>query len=346
MISIKTFNYKLIENIAKAFRYLKRKKSKIFTIIWKILVYLLLISMSYVFIYPFFKMLSLSFMSMADIVDPEVVWIPKNFTFRNYKISADVMKLFGYTGTDPVTGKKAFIQGPLFNSFTYSTVLAVSQTLVSALTGYAFAKYNFKGKKLWFVIILISFIIPAPILLVSRKEIITLINETFKLKLYGTYVPQIVFAIFGQGVNSAILILIFFNFFKMIPNDLYESGKIDGANSLQLFWHITIKLSLTSIVVVFLFSFVWNWNETYVTGFLVQNIKLMPKQLSLFDETFNNSFGGSTSTEHGQSGAGTKLSEAYKMAATIISILPLMIIYFFGQKTFVEGIEKTGITGE
>ena len=160
--------------------------------------------------------------------------------------------------------------------------------------------------------------------------------------LLGTVIPQFTMALLGQGVNSAILILIFFNFFKMIPNVLYEAAKIDGASAMEQFWHITIKMSFSTIVVVFLFSFVWNWNETYVTDILIgESIELLPSQLRIFNSIFDNR----APAIPGQGGE-ARISEAYKMAATLLTMIPLFVIYFIAQKQFVEGIEKTGITGE
>jgi len=128
----------------------------------------------------------------------------------------------------------------------------------------------------------------------------------------------------------------------MIPNVLYEAAKIDGASAFEQFWHITIKMSFSTIIVVFLFSFVWNWNETYITGILVRNnVTLLPTQLAVFDSLFTN-----RPPEVGSTGGTALLSEAYKMAATLITMIPLFIIYFAAQKQFVEGVEKTGITGE
>ena len=146
-------------------------------------------------------------------------------------------------------------------------------------------------------------------------------------------------ALLGQGVNSTILILIFQNFFNLIPKSLDEAAMIDGAGSFRVFWHIGMRLSFSTVLVVFLFAFVWNWNETYVTGTLLRSgLQLLPSKLALFDSEFE----GVVSS----SGSAFKLNEAYKMAATFISIAPLLLLYTFVQKKFIEGIENTGITGE
>jgi multiple sugar transport system permease protein len=290
-----------------------------------IIIYLLLITISYVFLFPFIKMLSLSFMSPKDIINVEVDYIPRSIYIGNYLVALNVMD-----------GIRA-----LFNSIWFSGILAISQTIISALTGYAFARYNFKFKKILFALILISFIVPVPIIFIPRFMMFIGIQSNLGIKMIGTVIPQMLMALLGQGVNSAILILISYNFFRLIPNVLYEAARIDGASPFNQFWEITIKMSLSTIIVVFLFSFVWNWNETYITGQLVgDNMILMPSQLSIFDSLFQNR----APSIPGQEGE-ARINEAFRMAGTIISMLPLFIIYFGAQRQFVEGIENTGITG-
>ena len=104
------------------------------------------------------------------------------------------------------------------------------------------------------------------------------------------------------------LVLIFYNFFNMIPKSLDEAAMIDGAGSLKVFYHVAIRLSISTILVVFLFSFVFNWNETYTTNILTGDaLELLPGRLSLFDN-------GSTSN------AVSELNEAIKMADRICII--------------------------
>ena len=303
-----------------------RKRRKIEKVGAQLIIYALLITISYVFIFPLFSMLSLSLMSPEDIINPAIDYIPRELYFGNFKASFSVLKGFE----------------ALWNSTWFSFVLAFGQTFVSAMTGYAFARYKFVFKKFLFVLILVSFIVPIPIILIPRIIMIVSVQDAIGFTLLKTVIPQIVFSFAGQGVNSAILILIFYNFFRMIPKQLYEAAKIDGAGALDQFYHITVKMSLSTIVVVFLFSFVWNWNETYVTGLLLgEGLTLLPSQLSVFDSLFTNR----PPDVPGQGGV-ARISEAYKMAATLITMLPLLVIYLFAQRQFIEGIEQTGITGE
>ena len=312
--------------IVDKINFLVHKRRPIEKLLAKIVIYALLITISYVFLFPFFSMLSLSLMSQEDIINVEIDYIPTRLYFGNFLVALTVMD-----------GFQAF-----FNSVWFSGILAISQTIISALTGYAFARYNFRFKGILFALILISFIVPVPIIFIPRFMMFIGIQSSLGIKMIGTVIPQMLMAILGQGVNSAILILIFYNFFRMIPSVLYEAARIDGATPFNQFWEITIKMSLSTIVVVFLFSFVWNWNETYVTGQLVgDNMVLLPQQLSIFDSLFQNR----APSIPGQEGE-ARINEAYRMAGTILSMLPLFIIYFTAQRQFVEGIENTGITGE
>ena len=120
----------------------------------------------------------------------------------------------------------------------------------------------------------------------------------------------------------------------MIPKSLDEAAMIDGACSFRVFYHIAVRLSISTILVVFLFSFVFNWNETYTTNTMLGDaLTLVPAKLALFD--------------NGSTGAtGNVINEANRMAATLISIAPLLALYMVVQKQFIQGIENTGITGE
>ncbi len=286
-------------------------------------IYFLLICIGYVYLQPIFTMISKSFMSAEDIIDNSVQWIPKNFSFENIKTAANVMN----------------IKDTLISTITFSGTLAIAQTVVSSITGFAFSRYDFKFKKILFTLLIIGFVIPVPVLMVPRLMIFIQLQETIDYILIGTAIPQFIMAILGQGVSSTILILIFYNFFNLIPRSLDEAAMIDGATSLQIFYHMAIRLSISSILVVFLFSFVWNWNETYITNTLVRgSIPLITNKLSGFDSQFSSMVSAQ--------GDAFKINEAYKMSATLISIAPLLLLYAGVQKKFIQGIENTGITGE
>lgn len=291
----------------------------------KLSIYFVLVCISYVYLEPILKMISMTFMSTKDVIDPSVEWLPKSPSIGNLKVAGTVLDL-----------KKTLV-----NSIWFSALLACAQTVISALTGFALSRYNFKFKKLWIIMIILAFIIPVPLLMIPRLMLFISTQNFLGFNLIGTPIPQILMALFGQGVNSTILILIFYNFFNLIPYSLDEAAMIDGASPWQIFVQIAMKLSASTVLVVFLFSFVWNWNETYVTGTLVRNsIELLPAKLNMFDSAFQ------TYASGGRGNAEFRINEAYKMSATLVSITPLLVLYGFVQKRFIQGIENTGITGE
>lgn len=303
-----------------------KTKHLIQDVIYKACVYLLLIAISYVFLFPLLKMVSMAFMSKTDIIDPEVMWIPTTFSLANFKVATFVMD----------------IPKSLWSTLWFTTLLAVCQTTVTAMTGFALARFKFAFKKIWFVLILVSFVIPIPIVIIPRIMMFISVQENLAIQMIGSVIPQLTMTLMGQGVNSAIAILIFYNFFKMIPISLDEAAQIDGASALQIFYHIILRMSVTAITIVFLFSFVWNWNETYVTTTFVRSgIDLMSIKLA----TFDGAFARLGTSIPGQSGE-ARINEAYKMAATFLSMLPLLVLYLFAQKAFITGVENTGVTGE
>ena len=150
-------------------------------------------------------------------------------------------------------------------------------------------------------------------------------------------------ALLGQGLKSAIFILIFFQSFSMIPKELDEAAYIDGANSFKVFYKIAIPLSIPIIIVGFIFSFVWYWNETYLTSLYIPSAHTLPMQLSAFAESFRNIY----QSAGGNGGSVTdSLNEAIYMAGTLVSIMPLLLLYFVLQRWFVEGIDRAGLTGQ
>ncbi len=283
--------------------------------------YALLIVIAFVFLEPILDMFFTSFQSSSDLVDPEVIVLPKKWQFVNYKAA--------YLALDYLTS--------LLNSVWFSFLLAFIQTIISALAGYALARYKIKGAKFWWGLLIAAFIIPAPMLIIPRRMIFTTIYDKLGIKLIGTVLPQILLALFGQGVYSTILILICYSFFKQIPYDLDEASIMDGATSFQTFYHVIFKLSIPIIITVFLFSFVWNWNDTLGTQYyLAGGLQILPNQLNAIDTLL----GGV------DKGNKEMVNEAKRMAGTLISIIPLLILYAVLQKQFVEGIEQTGLTGQ
>ena len=205
-------------------------------------------------------------------------------------------------------------------------------TISTALTAYGFSRFKFPLKNLWFALMLATFIVTPQILLIPQYV------WFYKLHLIGSLWTYIIPATFGQGLNAALFILILWSMFNMIPKSLEEAAKIDGAGNFAIFRKIAIPLTIPGFIIVFLFSFVWYWNEVNLAGLYLKNKTwtTLPLQLS--------SYIRSLTSQH--SIFLEKLNMPLKMAASLTIIFPLLILYFALQRYFVESIDCSGITGE
>ena len=288
-------------------------------IVVKIFTYLLLGVMSFAFLYPFIYMLLISLQSPDDVLNPSVSLIPTKLYFQNF------VKAFKTIGFFKALGQSVY----------YALIPTLLQVVSTSLVGYGLAKFKFKGKKIVFGLIIASFIIPSQILMIP-----TYVTYS-KLGLLGSVLTFALPATFAQGLKNAIFILLFYEFFIMLPRELDEAAMLDGAGPFKIFYRVAIPLSATMFIVAFIFSFVWYWNETYLTSLYISNASTLPMQLSRFAESYRSVYASA-----GQSSSYTdKLNDAVYMAGTLISILPLLIMYFILQKWFVQGIDKTGLGG-
>lgn len=283
--------------------------------IGKTAIYLLLLIIGFVYFFPVLKMFTYSIKDLSDLVNPTVQWIPTKIYLENYRTSFIVLN-YGKT---------------LLFSLAVTLVPAILQTITTSLTGYALAKFRIKGKAVIFVLIFITYLVPTQVYMIPRFVLFD------KLGILSSAWSIIFPATFGQGLSSAIFILIFYQFFRMQPLALDESAEIDGANDYQIFMKIGVPLASPAYLTAFLFSFVWYWNETYISSlFLGSDLYTLQLKLLNFNSQFNLSSGLTQ----------TAVNEAIKYSATILIILPVLIVYIIMQKWFVEGIDRTGVTGE
>ncbi|XFA99133.1 carbohydrate ABC transporter permease [Candidatus Izemoplasma sp. B36] len=295
----------------------------------KIAIYVILSVLGFIFLYPLFYMISTSFKNIEDLLDSTVIWIPNKLTLENYRTALMILDL-------PRSFSDLFKWNSLYKTIVVVGAPSIAATVSSALIGYGFARFRFRFKKVLLICVVISFIIPSQIILLPQ-----FVWFNNPLNILGTIWTYILPAISGQGLNAAVFILIFYSFFSMIPKSLDESAYIDGANETQVFWHIGIKLSIQPIVIVFLFNIVWYWNDYYRASFFLSGSDwtTLPLQLSKFESLY-------TILANSQEVQMTNLYEPLILAGTILTVLPLLLLYFVFQRMFTESIDRTGITGE
>jgi len=283
-------------------------------LLFKTLIYALLIGIGFVYVYPILYMVSISLQDLSDLLSPSVLYIPSKLYLENIWTSFQVLK---YLET-------------LFSSLTVTLIPALLQTMVASLIGYGFAKFEFPLKRVIFGIVILTYIIPPQLIMIPR---FVLFND---LNLIGSIWAIILPASLGQGLYSAVFILIFYQFYKMIPKALEEAAQIDGASPLYIYFKIAIPLSIPSFITSFLFSFVWYWNETYTSSLMLNNVvETLQLRLLTFVSSYQDLFPGDAAL----------INEGVRMAATLLIILPMLIVYLFIQKLFIQGIDQSGLAG-
>jgi len=287
-------------------------------IVVRVLIYALLIGIGFVYLYPVFYMISSSFQSLSDLLNSSVIWIPSEFYLENFRRALQVLNFWP----------------TLWETFIVAIIPAAIQAFVASVVGYGLARFEFRGKKIVLALILATFIIPPQVLVIPRYILF------HNLGMLGSIMAYILPATFGQGLQSAIFILIFYQTFRTIPAALEEAAQLDGAGFFKIFYKIAIPMGSAAYIVSFLFSFVWYWNETQLAAIYFGNqLTTLPLQLQSFVSQFEMMF---THTMTDQ----LNINEGIEMAGTLLTILPLLIIYFVLQRWFVESVDRSGITGE
>ncbi|MGX8698628.1 MAG: carbohydrate ABC transporter permease [bacterium] len=286
-------------------------------------IYALLICIGFIYIYPILYMVSSSFMTLDDLLDSSIKWLPSTLTVDNYTQAATSMNFWP--------------------SFWQSIIIAGIPTICNLVScsviGYGLARFEFPGKAVILGLIIFTFILPSQITMIPTYVLYS--NIGILNTLWAFVLP----AILGMGINAPIFIMIFWQFFRNVPKVLNEAAQIDGAGHFKAFFRIALPSAVPAFITVALFSFVWYWNESYLTELYVHGVLTDSGWTTLIIQLHN--FSANYSAYAQTSGnAATNLNESISMAGTLLSVLPLMIMYFVLQRYFVESIDRAGITGE
>ncbi len=270
-----------------------------------------LLGIIYVILFPLLYGLSSSLLTERQMIDPSVVWVPKEITFENYKIAWETME-YGKT-------------------FLYTFFLCIVSTLLQiiscTLAAYGFARFNFKFKNILFFCVILTIILPPQLLVVQQYAIFKnmgLLNSVFTY-----FLP----AILGQGIRSGLMIYIFRQFIKGLPRELEEAAYIDGCGVFKTFWMIVVPSTAISFLVVLIFSMVWYWNESLTASMFFDSMKPMAIMLAELKANI--------SSAQVENNAVRNIT----MSGVLLFITPMLVMYAFLQKFFIQGIERSGLVG-
>lgn len=287
----------------------------------RIFYYLVLCSLSFVFLYPFIKMIVTSLMSDSDLLDVTVNWLPNELRWSNYKIAMDQLAYWRY----------------IQNSLIITIGATLGHVVSCSFIGYGFARYNFKLKGVCFAIVILSMLVPVQTL------IFPLYIQYSKMHWLDTFLPLIVPSFFGYGLNGAFFIFLFRQFFMGLPKEMEEAARIDGCGAFRTFFKIMLPMSKSSILVATVLSFVWHWNDYFEPNIYIKEVikRVLPSRLPGLYALV----GAEEAMDMVMEEDGFTFNEAMLMAGTFMVILPVLIVYSFLQKKFMEGVERSGLTG-
>ena len=282
---------------------------------------LFLMGVGFVMLYPILFMISKSFKSVSDALDPTVVWIPSGTDMFNFKMA---FKLLKFSDT-------------MKNTLLLVVPCVVIQVITCLFVSYGFARFEFRFKGLLFGLLIFSLIVPV------QTYIIPLYVNMKNMHLLNTYWQFYIMAALGTGIRSGLYIYIFRQYFRGLPKELEEAAYLDGCNPLRTFFHIMVPNVKGAILVVFVLSIVWYYNDYTLTGMRLNSDYPLSISLTGVSTALNNTVQGMV----GQTmGSDIKLlSESILSAACLIVALPLIGVYVAVQKHFTEGIERSGLVG-
>ncbi len=311
-------------SIFKAADYLTKKKSIIIGKILRAVMYLLLLDLCVVFMYPFLYMLITSVKSPVDVNDSTITWVINEFYFHNYEIAFEGLKYIP----------------SLMKSVLYCLITTVGHVFVCSFVGYGFARYDFKGKKLFFMLLILSMVIPVQTIIIPQYLLYSGLGMT------NGFGPLIIPTFFGYGLRGALFIFLFRQFYLSLPVSLEEAAAVDGCTPVKTFFRIALPASTSSVVVSIVLSIVWHWNEFYEPGIYLtkSSQKLLPMLLPGLYSSITQT--GDMSEALISGGEVDIYTAGVAMAGTFLVVLPVLIFYFIIQKQFRQGIETSGITGE
>ena len=288
--------------------------------VWSIVRAVLLIGLSFIILYPLIYMVSIAFRPLDELFDPSVVWIPKHLTLKNIKFAMEKMNMLKPVGTE----------NSLFNSVVVNLLSALLQVASTALVGYGFARFEFKLRGFLFGVVIFTMVVPV------NSIIIPLFLNYRNLHLLDSYFAFYIPAILGQGIRSGLFIFIFRQFFKGMPKEFEDAASVDGCGGLRTFLQIFVPNAGPAFLTSFLFSIVWYWNDYYYSSMFFPTKQTVSLALAGLRNLL------STDATVGRDPYQLLIS---LQAGSFLVCIPLLLMYMFLQRYFVQSIERTGIVG-
>ena len=291
----------------------------------------MLSAIGYLVIFPLIYIISNSLKTPEAFKNPLVVWLTTSVSFDSYKLAFQALDY-----------SKSIV-----STVVYEIVSAVLEVASCAVAAYGLSRFDFKGKKIFMVFLLLMIIVPEQMIVlpntVSYSDfsffgITTAVNKIFgtniRLNILDTVLPFWMPSIFGVGLKSGILIYIYMQFFKGLPKELEEAAWIDGAGPYKTFLSIALPSSSVVIFTVLVFSVIWHWNDySYAVMYVNENFTTAVRLSDI------------VTTLQGMGYYNSDVANGIILAACFIFIFPVLLLYIVVQNKFIKSIDRVGITG-
>jgi multiple sugar transport system permease protein len=261
---------------------------------------------TFITLFPLWWLLVSSFTPEKVIFVQSGLW-PTQFTLQNY--------ITGWAGGTRITFGTYFV-----NSFLVVGLRVIGTVISSAMTGFAFARLEFAGKKIFFSIMLLLMMLPFHVTLIPRYILF------YKIGWIDSYKPLIVPAFLA---TQGFFIFLFVQFIRGLPREIDQAATVDGCSPIDIFWRIVMPLTLPAVVTASIFTFIWSWNDFFSNLIYISNPKKFTVALGLrafVDSSSGAAFGA-------------------LFAMSVLSLIPIVFFFIAAQRLLIEGISTTGLKG-
>jgi len=320
-------------NISKSYH----AKKKAMDIVFKFCRAVLLFGMCFLIIQPLLDKLSVSFMEQQDLYDSTVISIPRNFTLGNYKLVTELINFWR----------------SLFQTLFIVIISSALQVAACTLAGYGFARYKFPLKNFWFMCVMLIIVVPPHTIMASLYlnfhffDIFGLFRLIYgePINLLSSVAGFWLLSVTGMGLKSGLYIFMLRQYFRGMPKELEEAAWVDGCGKFKTFIRIMAPDATPMLTSCFLFSFVWQWTDSFYTTLFLTNYRMLSSGLGSIAERFAQ-WWAVTNAVSGAAVASTApvgYTQAIIATGMLMSLAPLILLYLVAQKAFVESLSQTGI---
>ena len=292
---------------------------------------LLMFGLCFMIIQPLITRFSVSLMAAEDIYDSTIRLLPRNVTLDNYRIVAELTSM----------------PASMLNTAWISLVMSICQVVSTTLVAYGFARYEFPLKKFWFACVVLLIIIPPQTIQTAlftsftHFDIFGIFKATTgsDLNLRSSLIPYTLMCLTCMGLKDGLYIYMMRQYFRSVPESLEEAAYVDGCGTMRTFVKIMLPDAVPTIASCFLFSFVWQWTDLFYTRNFISGYKVYSRELSNITSIMGKYF-ARNATENITVPLGRQMQLIG--IGVFICCVPLIILYAFTQKTFVQSLTMTG----